>query len=457
MILKKDQITRYMKQIMIPEISRDGQEKILASSISIYNECVEAAEFALYYLAASGVGGADCCIADTAGWDGLSFKLNDLNGDIRLRLETEADKKNVLQASTRIVSGNPPYVRKALKNILNSDISEKFIPTIIALNYGWRGTIRTFLTKAELAEFFTELEKWPGFNSFDPTSCGHKLSGYFSGLMAVQEHLKLALSIGKPLTSALYYDLFRMEFENVPNIPGLFYRLDSFEPAESTAVTLSDAKILIAGCGGLGSPAAYSLVSIGIGSLGLADNGTVELSDLNRQILHSSSRLGMSKVQSAESFLKNVNPLADLSLHNVKLRKENISDIIKNYDLVIGCLDSLADRYMLNDACLAEGKPLLEAGVMDISGLVTSIIPGKGHCYRCIFPEDSAYSPNAEAGVLGPVSGLLGILQAVEAVKLLSGTGRLLRNKLLLLDAFDTDIFVVNSARSLSCKACSGI
>ncbi|MGE5677247.1 MAG: HesA/MoeB/ThiF family protein [Pseudomonadota bacterium] len=457
MILKKDQLSRYMRQMIIPEISSNGQENILASSTVIHSECVEAAAFALYYLAASGVGEASCCIDDTDGWDELSSKLSDLNGDIRFRLKTGKDKIAIVRASTRIVSGNPQYVRKALKNIMNSDTGEKFIPTIITLNYGWRGTIRTFQSKAELSEFLSELEKWPGFNSFDPISHGHKLSGYFSSLMAVQEHLKLVLSIGKPLVNALYYDLFKIEFETVSNIPGLFYRLDRLEPVENNAATLSDAKVLIAGCGGLGSPAAYSLTSIGIGSLGLVDNGRVELPDLNRQILHSSSRLGMAKVNSAEIFLKDINSLTQFSLHNVKLKKENIREIIKSYDMIIGCLDSLNDRYMLNDACLAEGKPLVEAGVMDISGLVTSIIPGKGHCYRCIFPEGSTYNAETEAGILGSIPGLLGILQAAEAVKLISGTGRPLKNKLLLLDAFDTDIYIINSARSLSCKACSGI
>lgn len=457
MILKKDQLSRYMKQMIIPEVDGDGQEKLMASSIAIHSEYTEAAAFALYYLAAAGVGRAYCCIDAAEGWDELSGRLNDLNSDIGLNLVSDTNQKALMHASTRIVSGNPSYVRNALKDILNSDIVEKFIPTVIAQNYGWRGTLRTFMSRAELAEYQAELEKWPGFDSFNPLGYGHKLSGYFSSLMAVQEHLKLTLSAGKPLVNALYYDLCKMEFETVFSIPGLFYRLDSPAPSEAAANTLANSKVFIAGCGGLGSSAAYSLASMGVGSLGLADSGRVKMADLNRQILHSTSRIGTSKVKSAGTFLKNVGPHTGFELYDTNLRNDNILSIIESYDIVIGCIDNHADMYMLNDACLEAGIPLLEADVMDISGLVTTIIPGEGHCYRCIFPESGADSKVTEAGVLGPVAGLLGIVQAAEAVKLLSGIGRPLKNRLLLFDAFDTDIYVVSRVKNLCCKACGSI
>jgi molybdopterin/thiamine biosynthesis adenylyltransferase len=192
--------------------------------------------------------------------------------------------------------------------------------------------------------------------------------------------------------------------------------------------------------------------------LGLLDPDIVDLSNLNRQIMHSFSRIGMSKVQSAEVFLKAINPDIRLDIYNSKIEKESIQSIISSYDIILGCLDDQLDRYILNDACRAAEKPLLEAGALDISGLATLIIPDEEHCQNCTFPEsnygDSLLSAS-ESGVLGPVSGLMGVIQAAETVKHLTDIGSTLKNKILLFDVFDTDIYIVAKERTWHCEFCS--
>lgn len=459
MILTKDQIYRYMRQIIIPEISGQGQKKILASSVILYSEDLDKVSLALYYLAASGVGEVYCNIDNDLNWGDLSEKLSDLNDDAKIQLQNgETTKNSNIQSATRIITGSPGYVEKILKDIVKSDYNEKYIPTVISIYNGWHGAVQTFTEKAALKEFLSKISSSSDFSSFNTDGCDHKLSGYFSSLMAVIEHLKLTLSLGKPLSTPLYHDLSTMEFDSIDSFSYLLYKLKSpVKMAENYLKLFTDSKVLIVGCGGLGSSAAYALASLGIGRIGLVDFDTVELSNLNRQIMHSFSRIGMPKVQSSEIFLRQINPDVMLDIYNSRLVKENIQDIVSLYDIIIGCLDNLPDRYILNDACLEAGKPLMEAGVLDISALATSIIPDGGCCYRCIFPEpeDSNPLPScSETGVLGPVPGLMGIIQASEAVKLLAGIGRPLKNKILFFDVFDTDIYIADNVRTRYCELC---
>lgn len=459
MILRNDQLDRYMQHIIIPEISRQGQEKILHSSVILFSEDLDKVSLALYYLAAAGVGAVYCNIDNAINWDDLSDKLHDLNSDVKIRLQCEKEMKHSnVQATTRIIAGSPGYVEETLKNILKSDYNEKYIPTIVSVFNGWRGAVQSIATKTGLENFLLQMDGSAGFSKFNPDSFDHKLSGYFSSLMAVIEHLKITLSHGKPLSTALYYDLYAMEFDSIESPASLIYKLNPPKIHESIPKPFTDCNVLIVGCGGMGSAAAYALASLGIGRLGLIDSDTVELNNLIQQIMHSFSRIGISKVQSAEIFLKQINPDIILDKYNSKIGKESIRDIINSYDIVIGCLDNLSDTYILNDACLAAGKPLLEAGALDISALATSIIPGEGQCFSCTFPKPDDESPIPscpETGVLGAVTGLMGIIQATEAVKLLAGFGRSLKNKMLLFDVFDTDIYIADIERNPYCEFCS--
>jgi molybdopterin/thiamine biosynthesis adenylyltransferase len=460
LILSKDQINRYMRHIAMPQISGQGQRKILGSSVVLYSEDCNKAALALYYLAAAGVGQIHCRFDDTSGWEKLCDSLWDLNSDVKTQLLTEGVLENSEgQSMTSIIAGHPDFIKKTLKGIIESGSGKNPMPLVVSMHNGWNGLVQTITDQIDLEEFISVMTSYENCtNRVDNYDCSDNLSAYFSSLLAVIEHLKLALSLGKPLTKALYYDLSTVEFDFTSSSADLLHRLLSTNAIENDFTPLADSRVLIIGCGGLGSPAAFALAASGIGSLGLVDFDAVELSNLNRQIMHSTSRIGMSKVQSAEIFLKQINPDVKLETYNTRIRKGNVGDIISSYDIIIGGLDNLPARYILNDACYAAKKPMIEAGALDISGLATTIIPEAGHCYRCIFPEtdDNNTLPScSETGVLGPVPGIMGIIQAAEAIKLLTGAGKSLKNRILLFDVFETDIYVASHEKNKSCTLCS--
>jgi molybdopterin/thiamine biosynthesis adenylyltransferase len=222
---------------------------------------------------------------------------------------------------------------------------------------------------------------------------------------------------------------------------------------------LLSSRVLVVGLGGLGSPAAYYLAAAGVGVLGLADGDSVSESNLHRQIVHGASTVGLNKTVSAAIRLRDLNPDIEIRTHPEHLTPFNATDIIGDYEVVLSCLDSMEARYMLNDACVASRKPLVEGGVMRFSGLVTTIIPGSGPCYRCIFPQVPAtptMSP-AEAGIVGPVPGVIGSVQAMEALKIVLGTGDLLVGRLLLVDLMDGSFREVKVSRDASCPACGAL
>ena len=460
MILTADQINRYMRHIAMPEISGQGQKKILSSSVLLYSEDYNKVSLALYYLAASGVGQIHCRFSDATGWEELSGRLSDLNSDVKIRLLTdEALEYSEEQSSTSIISGSPDFVRKTLKDIIKPNYDKNPMPLIVSMHSGWNGILRTISSRIELDEFISDMTEYEDRSSnVNNENCSDNLSAYFSSLMAVIEHLKLTLSLGKTLSKALYYDLSTVEFDFTSSLADMLHKLFCPRAGEESCNVLADARVLIIGCGGLGSPAAFALASLGVGTIGLVDFDTVELSNLNRQIMHSTSRIGMQKVLSAEIFLRQINPNVRLETYNTRISKGNVRDIISSYDIIVGGLDNLPSRYILNDACYAAKKPMIEAGALDISGLVTTIIPDVGHCYRCIFPEtdDNNTLPScSETGVLGPVPGIMGIVQAAEAVKLLTGTGESLKGRILLFDVFETDIYVAAHEKNKYCDLCS--
>jgi serine O-acetyltransferase len=182
--------------------------------------------------------------------------------------------------------------------------------------------------------------------------------------------------------------------------------------------------VLVVGAGALGSPVALYLAGAGVGRLGIADPDTVELSNLHRQLLHFTPDVGIAKAQSAASKLRFLNPEVEVVPYEVRLQADNAEGLLEGHDVVVDCSDSFATRYAVNAACCAAGVPLVEGGVVGWSGLVMSIRPGESACYRCAFPQappPGAAPTCAEAGVLGPAAGVVGSLQALEAIKLLTG------------------------------------
>lgn len=220
---------------------------------------------------------------------------------------------------------------------------------------------------------------------------------------------------------------------------------------------LLDSSVLVVGAGGLGSPAAFYLAAAGVGTIGLLDGDTVEVSNLQRQILHHTGTLGMTKVASAAQALRALNPDVTICQHPVRLRAANARALVAPYDVVVSGVDNFPTRYLLNDTCVLEKKPLVEAGILRFDGIVTTIIPGKSPCYRCFFPQvppPGAAPTCAEAGVLGAVAGLVGAIQAGEAIKLLVGAGELLSGRLLIVDMLHLTFHEVSVERDPACRVC---
>ena len=218
-----------------------------------------------------------------------------------------------------------------------------------------------------------------------------------------------------------------------------------------------EARILLLGAGGLGSPAAYYLAAAGIGNLGIVDFDQVDLSNLQRQIIHSTERIGMLKTESAKKTIQALNPDVNVTLYNEKIDSSNIISIIKDYDYVVDGSDNFPTRYLVNDACVMENKTLVHGSIYRFEGQVTVFKPNSGPCYRCLYPEPPppGMSPNCqEGGVLGVLAGIIGNLQVVEVLKLILGIGEPLVGKLLIYDALKTEFRNLNLRKDASCPLC---
>lgn len=218
-----------------------------------------------------------------------------------------------------------------------------------------------------------------------------------------------------------------------------------------------NAKVFIVGAGGLGCPVGYYLAAAGVGTIGMIDNDTVELSNLQRQIAHNTKRLGVHKVDSAKETFESLNP--DVNVVGIKDRisKDNILDLIKDYDIVVDGSDNFPTRYLVNDACVMLKKPLVSGAILKFEGQVTTILPGEGHCYRCLFEEmpPAGLVPSCqEAGVLGAITGVVGALQATEVLKLILGKGDVLKNTLLIYDALKVNFRRVKVPKNNDCAVC---
>ena len=219
---------------------------------------------------------------------------------------------------------------------------------------------------------------------------------------------------------------------------------------------LLQSKALIVGAGGLGSPSAVYLALAGVGTIGIVDFDVVELSNLQRQILHHTADVGRPKIESARDNIMAYNPDVNVVLHEARLESDNAMDIIGQYDLVVNGADNFATRYLVNDACYLLNKPLVDGSILIFDGQATVFIPGEG-CYRCLFPEPPppGMVPNcAEAGVLGALTGLVGSIQATEALKQFLGIGESLSSRLLLIDALSMSFREVKLKRNPACPLC---
>ncbi|MFL5819734.1 MAG: molybdopterin-synthase adenylyltransferase MoeB [Solirubrobacteraceae bacterium] len=221
---------------------------------------------------------------------------------------------------------------------------------------------------------------------------------------------------------------------------------------------LLDAKVLLLGAGGLGSPAGLYLAAAGVGTLGVVDNDAVDLSNLQRQVLHTTDRIGVPKVDSAEETIGSINPDVKVVKYPVRLDASNIMEIIEGYDVIVDGLDNFPTRYLLNDASVRLRIPVVSAAILGFDGQLSVFSPYEGPCYRCLFrePPPAELAPSCGAnGVLGVLPGVMGLLQATEAIKLIIGQGDPLIGRLLLYDALGATFTTVKVNRDPECPICS--
>jgi molybdopterin/thiamine biosynthesis adenylyltransferase/rhodanese-related sulfurtransferase len=221
---------------------------------------------------------------------------------------------------------------------------------------------------------------------------------------------------------------------------------------------LLDAKVLLLGAGGLGSPAALYLAAAGIGTLGIVDDDAVDVSNLQRQVIHSSDRIGVPKVDSAEQTISALNPDVKVVKYHVRLDADNIMEILPGYDVIVDGLDNFPTRYLLNDASVRLGIPVVSAAILGFEGQLSVFKPNDGPCYRCLFPvpPPPELAPSCGAnGVLGVLPGTMGLLQATEVIKLILGEGDRLIGRLLMYDALAATFDEVKVRRDPDCPVCS--
>lgn len=230
------------------------------------------------------------------------------------------------------------------------------------------------------------------------------------------------------------------------------------EVGEAGQAKLLEARVLLLGAGGLGSPAALYLAAAGVGTLGIVDMDVVDLSNLQRQVIHTRERQGQPKVESARAAIEALNPDVKVVPFAERLTSENVLRILEGFDMVLDGGDNFPTRYLLNDACVVLKKPNLHGSIFRFEGQVTTFVPGQGPCYRCLYPAPPPpeLAPScAEAGVLGVLPGIIGLMQANEALKLILGKGQPLVGRLLTFDALGTHFQELKLRRDAQCPVCA--
>lgn len=220
---------------------------------------------------------------------------------------------------------------------------------------------------------------------------------------------------------------------------------------------LLNASVLIIGAGGLGAPAALYLAAAGVGTIGIVDADEVDLSNLQRQVIHTTNDVGMAKVKSAAETMEAINPDVTVKTYRTFVDSTNIMDLIKDYDFIIDGTDNFPAKFLINDACVMAGKPFSHAGIIRFKGQLMTYVPGEGPCYRCVFknpPPKDAVPTCKQAGVIGAMGGVIGSLQAMEAIKYIIGKGELLTGKLLTYDALKMEFHTIKLPKDHHCAVC---
>jgi molybdopterin-synthase adenylyltransferase len=219
---------------------------------------------------------------------------------------------------------------------------------------------------------------------------------------------------------------------------------------------ISNGKVLIVGAGGLGAPVALYLAAAGVGTIGIIDGDVVDLSNLQRQVIHFTADVDKAKVLSAKEKINQLNPDVEVKTYQELLVADNAIDIIKEYDFIVDGTDNFPVKFLINDACVLAGKPFSHGGILRFDGQTITVLPGTS-CYRCIFnspPPPNAVPTCSQAGVLGAIAGILGTIQATEVLKYLTGVGNLLTNRLLTFNAKTMDFRTISVKKNTNCPVC---
>lgn len=465
--LSPQQVQRYLRQIIMPEISGRGQETLLKTHVRVTMPSVKWGDMMLAYLAAVGVGQITCVLQNMTKGSDFIRHVMDLNPEMQIKVIpanepwTPADQHT---PNASIVLGPNEFValhRQKTENMVSADGA----PLIVVEAGPWQGTLWADGHNLKHKGVKATL---PGFPGEEPT-VGEVLSASFGGTLAVIELVKMRLGIGHKLEKPFAYDLMNMTFwEKVGDEREANQKAATHNGVEPLGALgdielqqrLTKAKVLVVGSGGLGSPVSFALAKAGIGTLGLVDHDHVDLSNLNRQILHTTSRIGMPKVASGARTLEMLNPKMTVNTYQERMTASNADRLLRAYDLLLDGLDNLPSRYVANKAAVAAAKPFVSAGVLTFYGQSTSILPGDGPCYECIFPQsdDTGNAPTCEeTGVLGAVPGLMGVIQAVEVIKQLCGLSPSLQHQYLMVDALEREFTIIQLPRKEACPVCGSL
>ncbi len=462
MILPKEKINRYLRHIILPEISGEGQKKIIEASVLIYAPEIEAASSLIYYLAASGTGSIQCCLKNTEGFDELYRNIKEIDNDIELKLYSfeSFDKPSLIVFICDYDDINDAV--RFMKSTINKN--DGFVPLVAAVTKNWRGYIQIFNDEAELHDIILKSSTKFDKNKIEEDKMGSILSNCLIGALTAIEAIKIFINYKNIPKEPLYFDLLKMEFSNLndKNFWTAVTEIDkdvvlTTSNKENYIKDLKDSRVLVVGTGGLGSSAAYALAKTGVGTIGLVDFDIVELSNLSRQIIHSSTSIGILKVESAKKFINKLNPDVKVETINARLGLENALDIVNKYDIIVDAVDNIQTRYLLNDACYFADKPLVDGASIRFYGVIMTIIPKVSPCYRCVFDvseKSDIMMTCSEAGVLGPVPGAMGFIQAAEVIKLLIGEGDPMVNRITYFDALYSDFETLKIEKNTECKLC---
>lgn len=453
---------RFSRQVIIPNIGYEGQKKLITTNLLVIAPSVSDSKILLYYLAAVGIGKVVVCTNDKEGYDFLVNNLRDLNSGFNISCintrEFEITPKSIEAFNLAVVIMNEENNEEenSWAKILGQ--VNALLPVFTVSFFGWSGSLS-----------FSNVNTWQRikYEEFIGTikdklySLGKGFSKGFGSSIIVTEVVKFIIKSDNICNYIFYYDLLNMIFNKCSAIELKEYINMSSKEDLLREINLSDKfqnlKALVVGSGGLGSPVTLGLLDAGINNIGIVDFDVVDESNLNRQILHSESRIGIPKVVSAEKFIKDNYKNINIKKYNYKIDSQNIIEILKEYDVVIDAVDNFKTRYIINDACYILKKPMIEAGVDRFSGLNMTIVPDEGPCYRCLFPnmpDENVLKSPAQRGVLGSIPGTMGFLQGAEAVKQHLGIGKKLINAIMYYEGLDLNFEIIDIHRNVKCSLC---